>query len=744
MNASRRFTTIAMKSGFAMVSAIALAAPAWADDNAETSTEVLQEMVVTATRREAAIQDIGIAVTALGSEAMEDLAITDPNDLTSVVPGFSFTDTGSPVVGLISIRGVSQNDFAGHLEAPNSFYIDEVYLPAISATSQKMFDVQRVEVLKGPQGTLFGRNATGGLLHVVTNKPTDELDGYASIAVAERDSVTFEGAVGGPLSDTVKARIAAYRSKSDGYYKNDIGPDLNEENVVAARGHIQFTPNEQLDILISADYYKLKPSTTGGAYATAGTPNADGLGVPLPGEPTSFGYTDADGDPFTGSFDEPGRVAKRMWSTTGHVSYDFGSVVLTSLTAYSEVDSDYREDNDLSPVPFTVFTQRADSTNFSQELRLSGSTDKMNWTTGVYYLDIDGTYNQGFAVQYFGAAMLADYSLSTKSWSVFGQVDYELSPTVTVVSGLRWTRDKKNYHYTQSCTNTDSTGVTLPDACGMLFAPAPGTMAEAGTINDSHAENGWSGRLELDWRPVDGLLLYGSISRGYKAFNYNAGFAGLAPVAGVRFKGEKLTAFEVGNKLDFWDRKARFNLSAFYYDYKDFQAFDQRGLNFTLYNTDATIYGADAEFTVQPGAGLTLYAGLSLLHTKVEDVPIGTGFRDRQATQSPDVTLSLMATKAFELSIGTVRATLNGVYTDEFYSQLSNAPVTLVPSNWLVNARIAYTDPRERFELAVFVKNLMDDNRKIYAFDITGAPLGLVENNYGEPRQFGVEAKVNF
>lgn len=696
----------------------------------------LEEIITTATRREADVQSVGIAVSALSSGDLEKYAVADANELTALVPGFSYTDTGSPVVGLISIRGVSQNDFAGHLEAPNTFYIDEVYLPAISATSLQFYDVSRVEVLKGPQGTLFGRNATGGLLHIITNKPTEELEGYASLTVAERDQIKLEGAISGPLSDTVRARVAAYRNKADGYFKNDIGKDLNEEDIVAARGHVEFDPNEDLDIRLSAEIYKQRPSTTGGGFVTPGAPNADGLGVHLPpGTPTVYGYVDADGKPHTGSFNNPGNIEKRYWSTSGRIAYDFGDMQLISLTSYSEAESDYLEDNDLSPVPFTEFNQTSNSEHFTQELRLEGQTENFNWTTGVYYLNIDGQYAQGFNIiagGFFPANLQASYTLKTESWSLFGQGEYAVSETVSLIAGVRWTTDTKKYEYLRTCVGFDCASFT-----------APGTIGAAGLLTDKHSDDGWSARLQLDWTPTDDLLLYASVNRGYKAFSYNAGFAGLAPVSGVRFNGEKLTAFEVGNKLDFWDGRARFNASAFYYDYKDFQAFDQRGVNFTLYNTDARIYGADAELTVRPTQGLTLFAGMSLLDTKVEDVPIGAGFLDREATQSPSFTASFAATQEFSLSdMGNIAVTVNAVYTDEFYSQLSNAPVTLVPSNWLVNARIAFTDPSERFEVAVFAKNLLDEDRQLYAFDITN--IGLVENNYAEPQQFGAEIRVNF
>lgn len=725
-------STLIAATALSPVAAAMTAAPAWGQEQYK-----LDEIITTATRREAAVQNVGITVSSLSNTELEKYSVADANELTALVPGFSYTDTGSPVVGLISIRGVSQNDFAGHLEAPNTFYIDEVYLPAISATSLQFYDVSRVEVLKGPQGTLFGRNATGGLLHITTNKPTDELEGYASLTVAERDQVKLEGAISGPITDNVRARIAAYRNKADGYFKNMLGGKaLNEEDIIAARGHVEVDPNEDLEIRLSAEIYKQRPSTTGGGFAVPGAPNADGLGEFLPpGSTTAYGYADADGNPFTGEFSNPGNIQKRLWSTSARIAYNFGDISLISLTSYSDTESDYIEDNDLSPVPFTEFTQVSNSEHFTQELRLEGQTDNFNWTTGVYYLNIDGDYSQGFHILAAATSAVANYTLKTESWSVFGQGQYALSDTVSVTAGLRWTTDTKKYQYLNTCTGPACTGpggLTLP-----------GTIGTAGLINDRHSDDGWSARLQLDFTPTDDLLLYASVNRGYKSFSYNAGFAGQAPLSMLRFDGEKLTAFEVGNKLDFWDGRARFNAAAFYYDYDDFQAFDQRGVTFTLYNTDARIYGADAELTVMPTEGLTLFAGVSLLDTKVKNVPIGAGFLDREATQSPSYTVSLAATQEFTLGdLGNIAATVNAVYTDKFYSQLSNAPVTLVPSNWLVNARIAYTDPSDRFELALFAKNLLNEKRQIYAFDITN--IGLVETNYGEPQQFGAEFRVNF
>src|SRR5690606_22141650 len=216
-------------------------------------------------------------------------------------PGLQFTDPGgSPVAGLISIRGVSQNDFAGHIEPANAYYIDEIYQPSNATSVQRLFDVERVEILKGPQGTLFGRNATGGLLHVITRQPSQTLDGFAELTIGSFDQLGFEGALGGPLSDTVSARASVFYNRHDGYFENAVGPDIANDDTIAGRAQVKIEPNDRLDIALFADYYKIRPVNSGASLITGAVQDADGLGVALPpGSPTGFGYVDADGDPYT-------------------------------------------------------------------------------------------------------------------------------------------------------------------------------------------------------------------------------------------------------------------------------------------------------------------------------------------------------------------------------------------------------------------------------------------------------------
>ena len=737
---------------FLLTSAVA-AGPAWAQDAAPPAPaapvqadapaaadpakkgDELTEIVVTATRSEAKLQDVGIAITAFTSRNLRELGVRSTEELTAVTPGLQLSlGGGSPIVGLLSIRGVSQNDFAGHIEAPNAFYVDDVYQPSISTSIQQLYDVQRVEVLKGPQGTLFGRNATGGLVHVITAKPTDQFGGFVTASYGNYNEIRVEGGVTVPVGSGVSGRISFLRDKRDGFFANSVGPRINEDDTAALRGQLRINPSSNLDILLSADIYKILPLRTGAAFATAGVPDANGLGQPLPpGTPTGFGYVDADGDPFTGAFNDPGYLKRTQKDLSARIQYKFGDVTLTSLTSYSTLFNNYREDNDLSPFPITVFYQRADAKYFTQELRLGSSVGPFRWTAGAYFLSVDGTYRQAFDVQVLGTLLDANYAQKTKSFSVFGQAEYDIAKQLTVILGGRYTRDRKQYNYLETCSGP---------ACGFFILP--GTIGAAGGYRDRHSEGGVSARAQINYKPTDDLLFYLSYNRGYKAFNYNAGFAGQAPLRLARFDGEKLNAFEFGVKSEFADHRVRFNAATFYYDYKNYQAFDQRGINFTLFNTDATVYGADAELTVAPGAGFTFMAGLSLLHTKVEGVPLNSGPVSREAPQSPHYTANFAAAKSFELGFGKLRLNANATRTGRFYSQLTNAPVTRIPANWLVNSRVTLTDNAGRIELAAYAKNLFNAKRRIYAFDITSPPFGLVENDYGAPRQYGLELRYNF
>lgn len=727
--------------------------------SADLMASALEEVVVTATRREVNLQDTGISVTAISGAALEQFNITDSDLLTLITPGLMFQNGGgSPLVGLVSIRGVSQNDFAGHIESPNALYLDEVYQSSISTNSIKMFDMNRVEVLRGPQGTLFGRNATGGLVHLITNKPTDEREGYLKLTAGSYDSWGIQGALSGPLSDTVRGRVALYHSRADGFIENAIGPDQIEDDTIAGRAHLNFTPSERLDILLTGDYYKTDIDNVGGAHSQgAAVDPVTGLGFNVPGTAnTVTGYVDTDGDIYTGAFDQPGFLKRESSNIILNVGYEFDRLRLVSLTNFNSVEVDYLEDNDLSPVPFIEFGQTGDSDAFSQELRLEQSEGSTRWSTGLYYLNIDGDYSQALSVNPpptynpadLSLGQIALWSVETTSYSVFGQIEQDLGADLMLTAGLRWTYDEKDYQY-NAIPRLEVMGTPIPGQAP-LGVP-PGSLIEEvlnnGPVVDNHDENGVSARLQLDYAVSGDWLLYASFNKGYKAFNYNAGFAGHAPFDGLRFDGEDIYAYEVGSKLDFWGGRARWNISGYYYDYEDYQAFDQRGINFTLYNTDATIKGLDTELTLSPTSTTMLMVSAAYLDTEVDNVLIGTDplnpiVVSREAPQSPEFTFSAGVVQDFPIRAGVISLQFSGYYNSGYFSQLTNAPNTDIPSYTVYNSRLSFTDSSEKYELALFAKNLFDKEYYTYAFDI--AANGFTEQSLGVPRWVGIEGRYNF
>ena len=221
-----------------------------------TAQSALEEVVVTATRRESTVQDLGLSVTAFSGDQLREQNAVRFDDIAVQTPGLQFTQAGgAPLLGLISIRGVAQNDFAAHLEAASALYVDDAYRPSNASSIQNLYDIERVEVIKGPQGTLFGRNATGGLIHIITKDPEPEFGGYAEIGYAEFNDITAQAALNVPLSATAAARIAVSYRNHDGWIENSAGPDSVADDTRSVRGKLLFTPNDAWRIKLTAEYY---------------------------------------------------------------------------------------------------------------------------------------------------------------------------------------------------------------------------------------------------------------------------------------------------------------------------------------------------------------------------------------------------------------------------------------------------------------------------------------------------------
>jgi iron complex outermembrane receptor protein len=729
---------------------------------------VLEEIVVTAQKREQNVQDVGIAITAFTGEQLEQIGYTNAQQVTSLAPGVSTVQPNGEANYSIAIRGAASSDFTSNNESPCSIYLDEVYISQMSGAGFMLFDMERVEILRGPQGTLFGRNATGGLVHFITRKPTREFDGHAKVTFGEHDQIRSEAAVGGALADTLAARVSIATHHNDGYVENRfLDEDLNNANDYAGRIQFLYTPDENVEFLLNARYSLQQIRTGFFEFASAVT-----TGVRTPGLPDPFlgGYVDLDDDPFEGDYDKLGHNDLETWGMSGTLKWQFGDVLITSISDFQSVERDYIEDSDSSPFTGFNFFVTTDSEQFSQELRLSGEWEQIRWVAGFYYLDIglddsnggeSNIFSDLFSVIIIPSAIAGmdvfdptlfllptderifefgndrgidnPYSIDTQSWSLFGQIEYEFNPQWTAILGFRWIDEEKDLHYMDN-----------------LVRFIPGTRHRNGNPNiilnlvdfrASQSDGLWSARVELDWQPNEDLLLYASWNRGVKAGGYNAPFLPLAignTEETMVYGPERLDAFEVGFKSSLFDGRARFNGAAYYYDYEDYQGFNLIGIDALTFNTPAENYGFELEAQATPIEGLDLLAGVGYIHAELEFDGLKT-----PPVQTPKWNVSGLARYQWPAFGGALAVQGDFDYRSAHIFGLADVfpefVDTLDHGDYLVaNASLSYTTGDERWQVSVFVSNLFDREYRVQQFDLSGpAIFGMVEEYYGRPRWVG-------
>ena len=358
---------------------------------AQAQSDLLEEVIVTAQKREQSLQNVGISVTAFTGELLQDLGFTNTIQVAQQTPNLGVIQF-HPTNTTVNIRGVSQNDFADHYESPIAIFTDGAYVAATGAVHSQMFDMERVEVLRGPQGTLFGRNATGGVIHYITAKPTEETSGYARLTVGNYETTQLEGAVNIPLSDTFQARISAARYKDDGIIENRLGDNQRETDNTSARLQLAWQASDNFDALLKLHYSK--DDASGNAYQHDTTfANATGLGERVPDNVDFYGtgpgrdvtgYRDDDDDVWALEINEDTYFKREVSGGTLTLDWQISdTMTLTSITDYLDMDKEYLEDTDGSPNPFFNFGTTQKYEQKSQELRLAGESERSRWTAVV-------------------------------------------------------------------------------------------------------------------------------------------------------------------------------------------------------------------------------------------------------------------------------------------------------------------------------------------------------------------------
>jgi iron complex outermembrane recepter protein len=825
---------------------------------------ILEELVVTAQKREESIQDVGIAITAFSGEQLKAFGFINNTEVAAYTPGVYISGNNGGHTQQFSIRGATQNDFADVAEAPNAVYVDEAYQATGQSQLFASFDMERVEILKGPQGTLFGRNATGGLVHYITNKPTQEKEAYIDVGYGSYDSVRAEGAVSGALSDTISARVAGMYSGHDDVLDNvftdaslpptpgalvgaggraptltsnpDNHDDLWTEDQWALRGQLLFQPNDDIEFLFKAQYAQSKPAS--GPYQHAATvafvDDTDGDGVEDQTVDTAFnrdlrtncetisvntglcvnsifdgdfdgvrpndrgdffGFSEADGqegldvntDHTTSDNDQT-----KLYGFGGTLRWNLDWAELISVSSYSHQTKRQSLDVDSGPAPQFIVMNQSEFDWFSQELRLEGETDRFRWITGAYYLNIDGKYAQGLAdtlggINIFGGLFFGpvfndtngdgtglplniitgevgptaggdtflegtlNAELETNSYSIFGQIDYDLTDQLTFNLGFRGIIEEKDYSYTSRLYNnvrdsrTDGAlfggGTALP----IIFNPtAP--LEFLAPFQDKTSDFLWSGKVQLNYAFSDDLLLYGGVNRGVKAGSFNAPLLTNLAQEDYGYDEEILLSYEIGFKSTILDGKARLNMSAYYYDYTDYQGFQFVGTSGAVFNVDAVYKGFEAELITSPTDNIDMIFSFGYIDAKVKDVLVAPNRpRDVEPAFTPEVQFSGLGRYTWPnvLMGGSVTLQIDGNYASKTFSNINNFGTHKQDGYWIGNARVRWISQDERWEVGGFVNNFSDTRNQLIGFELS-AISGSDEQSFGKPRWAGVSLRYNY
>jgi outer membrane receptor protein involved in Fe transport len=732
------------------------------------SQTALEEVVVTAQRREQSLQDVGISVTAISGRSMRDFGFNNVLDVIAKVPGVdSYSPYGTGTSANIVIRGVGLNDFGEGHEAPIATYVDEFYLVGVPAVDFPLFDLDRVEFLRGPQGTLFGRNATGGLAHFVTAKPTRELTGYASLRAGRFSDIKAEAALGGPISDNMAGRLSVLSHHSDGYVEN-LNPDLDdgaEAGNDAIRAQLLFEPGNDWRILLKGEYFEI--DTVHSYYEQ----------IPLGFDPASgLASLDPDGTDFAGYNERNFGASDRNVTLTSdrqemeqdgltllaRIDKNIGDLTATSITGYLDLDRKLVEDCDASPNVICAADFPYQSDWFSQELRLAKTGGELQWTTGLYYLNQDaenqpsaffnvpldgptavdpdtGLYNGGL----FPIALSGNWEQETDSYAVFGQFEYTFATDWNLIAGLRWTHDEKDFVDRDNASLRSCPGFPIPSNC---FLPPDGPGIPNPYVGD-YEDDLFSWRLQLDYQATDELMLFASISQGTKAGGFNNGFLSAAAASDtslIPYEDETNIAYEIGTKSTWLEGRLRVNAGLFYYNYSDFQTFNWVGIGGLIVNSDATAFGGELEMDAIVTDNLSVQFGLSYLDTEIENVtgPAPDFTADREMANAPETTANGAVIYNVPLSgNNSLSLQWDFNYIDERFANNFNDPASKLDSYFKHNALVTF-GIGENWELQGFVRNISDEEHEVRMFVF--ADLGYGQFMYAQPRTYGASLTYSF
>jgi iron complex outermembrane receptor protein len=713
--------------GLTMFVAATGAAFAQTAPNTTSANDAPEEIVVTAEKRETALLDAPLAVAAIPTQQLERQGISSLEDVQNVTPSLTYGSFSS--FSIVSLRGISTDFGTISAEPSVATFQDGVYLGASSAQSAPSFDLQRIEVLRGPQGTLYGRNSTGGAINFITRDPTFTPEMNGAVTLGDYDRVTADFGVSGPLGlhDTLAGRLSVRYDAHDDRRQNDFvgGADADDLESRSATGSLLIRPDDNTKIVLRADYMNRDTSQPYERIDDSLGFNAlifGGSFTPNPGSTTHFRN------------DTPTSTNFEVWGASATGDFNIGDMTLRSISAYRQNTVTAVEDWDGSDA-FILANNDTDTTRqFTQEFNLLGSMGAMDWVLGAFYYSAEGTTFfdlTGGAIGLAGANSLTFAAQQdSESWAGFGQATYHLTDRLNVTGGIRYTRDEKTMRQQILIDH-------VIDTCGA-------------TTNDSW--NAITGTVSADYHVTDDAILYGRVSRGYKAGGINAG------ACADTFDPEYVNAFETGLRGGIFNHQLSGAITVFYYDYKDLQFTTWGNTAATIDNVGgAKIAGLELEYNFRPAFfhGFHVDGSVSYLHSEYNDQmvmdPFLTGpyqIGGNQLVRAPEWRANIGVEYTFALpgeSDLTLRA--ESAYSDHYFNDIFNGKAALQsasrePSYTISNFRVIWQPSGHNYEIQAFVENI-EGNQYAYRRFISSS-FGGVIGQFSPPRTAGVRISTHF
>jgi len=754
---------------------------------AQGGDEPLDTITVTAQFREQNLQQTPLAITAVNSDTMEARSQTSVDQVAAQAPSVSLAPRGAgwgPSMA-ISIRGVGQSDFNPAYEPGVGLYVDDVYYPTLTGSIMDLLDLDRVEILRGPQGTLAGRNSIGGAVKLYSKMPTGDGSGMAEMTYGSRNRVDLRANADFGITDTLSARLSGVSKRQDGYVKRldygclhpESGIPANmsantdcvlaregEINYDAVRGILHWDNDGPVRVTVIGDYTDDDRVTTGSVLlhadydpSTAGNPPGSAYGEI---DPWHTGLNLSTFVPPYGSYynyasyiqqetdDLPGRVTQgrsffRSWGVSGQVDWDLADTMnLKSITAYREYSSGFSNDNDMSPFSQQLGDGTLDFWSFSQELRLNGTAfdNAVDWTLGGFYMDQRSTYASYQDLRYSLPPFQQDDPVNADSKAAFAHVNWYATDRLNLIAGLRYTDESKDYTYVRRA----------PDG-----GPGPIQVAPLDGLTGEYSGHHLDYRLAAQYQWTDEIMTYVQTATGFKGGGVNP-----RPYIDTQvqpFGQEKLTSYEVGAKTQFLDRRLRLNLAGFYSDYTDIQLVSTSCPEFSpspgfpctmpINGGSADVWGVEVESNFEPVAGLLIDGSLGWLDFSYRDVsPTAAGVDLGDVTPfTPTWKWSLGAQYTAYLSDDTsLTPRIDMSYQSKVYSTAENFAESMMRGYTVANARLTFRDEARGWEAALQVTNIFDKYYITSIYYSSPARANLAYGAPGRPREWAVTVKKTF